>query len=466
MKKSIMMLMMFFLSSCSLMSNQFSAADGTQKIKVRVWRDHSPNILTNTVDELKLDILAEPIVEFDSMTIGDDVYIAYTTDRAVNTILTPTDANPLLPPDLAATITPENKLLFFQIRRDNSKLTTLFQRERTIAGTAVTDSVTVFSDAPCVSQGVWVRILRGKRLGSDRSSRFVWTLEMATQEPMLVSNIKVVNLNNQQIAVAAISNQNKVTIFNDKNQDGRIDFLQTDVFGGFIPNKLQFLNVWNMGDRTYIAAFKDNLLVTGFLKQNIWIETYYSQMPQGIPTSFQVQGGYQYAYAILSYDVSGISHFIVYKEDEFQNRRWLQTDTINAVKHPKINISISSNSGAPSECLLFGGADRKFNFFQLNKLQKTQLYPKGPIIVDWNERFSFSANQFQQVLYVRINGDQTLIFAALNNLNVWEPIQISTPPKVKAHPLSQIQNTFMMGKYPLILFKQQNGSIYLLEGLS
>jgi len=464
MYRILVLLPLLLLANCSVYEQ---IAAGSQKIQVRIWKNFNPNLLQlATSQKWTVDTSEEQVVEFDTYITNNAIYLAYTTDKAVFSIKNPKKGD--IPDNLLGTnrqgvvnsIPPDT--ILYQVENDGTHIKTYYT---TSTGSNTNIRVCQSSSFYKGEEGVWVRILKGVRVGIDKNPEIKWALEFASKDSMDLSGIKIIPIPGQNSSIIAVSNQNKVIIINDKDKNTNVNFFSKDLFKRS-AHKIKELNTWLQNDEVHIAGLVDGALITGKLINNIWFETYFSYLGDNIGV-FNVEMGASSAYAIWLDKSKNCVTLGEYFPNKSRGDRWMALDSIRAVKLPQLSIAqFVDVNGIRQESPYVGTINKFDNFFQLNSIVNQKLYFDGPIIIDWNERYAFASNNRHQVLFARVNFDKGLIFAGLNSLKKWEPIQINRPPSVKVHPSSKLQVKFMNGKFPFVIFRQENGTIHLLEGIS
>ncbi|MGL4389039.1 MAG: hypothetical protein ACRCTJ_06585, partial [Brevinema sp.] len=453
-----------------------------QKIVIRVWSNISPNILADNFK--RIDILEENVIEFDVLDNGTCIFLAYTTDRSVQKTLNPTTLNPAIIPEIPIQ-TDLDKIVFIEekdvIQPSEQHILRTITEKRKVR-TSLTSpfvelaprtakTVTIPLNPP---QGVWVRMLKAKKVGVGPISGFDWKLVLSTDIPMDISSIKILDLEgfeNGAVAVATnFGSYKKPIIIHDSDHDGTVDFLHSSGFFDQVrinAQTIRHFNTWKQpnSDKTYVAAIFDDYLATGFLKGGKWNPTYFNKMISTTITNFRVEQAKDNVYAIWTDYTKKEASVLLYDEDQLTARRWLKIDTLNSVKKAKITTGIHIDlNGVRRETVFVGAVNYQFDFFQLYALQNKQLVLAGPIISQWNERFSITVNNDNHVLYVRSDPNHKLIYAGLNSLQQWDLIQRNNPPPVFINPNSDLKTIFLNGELPISFFKQDDGSIYVLEG--
>ena len=474
MLKNIVLLPLFImlLSGCSVLTQEIS---GSQKIQVRVWKNASPNMLPeDLVDTFALDVDAENIIEFDVKVFGETVYVVYTTDQNVQSVKYPNlvdgfpaelkEPIPVVDPILSDVVYKYSEIeTISNVRYEYSReITTKAAPPFTTPTVVISESI-LFSQKTQTKKGVWVRMFKGTLAGTDRNPVLNWENIIMTDEPMEIENIKILPLNNQMATILAVTNKSKVVIFNDDNQDGVLDIIEDD-FLKRSSESIDQINTWVNGTKTYISLIVDNRMITGYYQNLRWTSTVDFDNTFTVE-NMQVKMGSQNAYGIWMDNIKKELTVAVYQDSADVSRRWLQIDNLDSIKNPKLNISTYKNSVGIHEDIYIGTVNQKQNFFQLFNVKNLQTYYTGPIISGWNERYAITGNFAGQLLYVRSNFDQQLIFAGLNAFKQWDPIQIVSPPPVSTHPSSPIEIFFLNNTYSLTVFKQENGSIYFLAGV-
>ncbi|MGL4562978.1 MAG: hypothetical protein ACRCVW_03890 [Brevinema sp.] len=475
-------MVLLLVSSCTILDR---IPDGTQKIIIRIWENITPNFLA---DDLKrLDLSQENVIEFDVTHKGSDIYLAYTTDKHVTRILNPVASNPGIIPEITPP-TLNDKISYIEEKdviqvSERHILRTITERRK--IRTTPTDPFVELSPRIVKTipiplnppRGVWVRLLKGKKIGIGGKNIYSWRTIFASGEPMDINNIKIVDLaNNPDGALIAVTNgvagTKKTILIQDGNKDKQPDFISdSDLFSQikFSPTSIRDINTWRdpNSDRTYIAAIFNDSLATGYLKGNRWNETYFAKLSSPNVIDFQVKQARNDVYAIWTDSQTRTTEFLMYNEDRLPLQRWLKIDSLNSVKEAQLSVGKYFDlSGIERESVYVGAVNITQDFFQLYSLEDKQLSLRGPIIAQWNERFSFDINDKNQILYVRVQPNRELIFAGLNSLQEWEMIQRNTPPPVLINPTSELKVIFLEDKLPITFFKQDDGSIYVLDGSS
>ncbi|MGL4676104.1 MAG: hypothetical protein ACRCWI_00330 [Brevinema sp.] len=457
MRNTLLFFLMFFLSHCALVSTEVA---GSQKIQIRVWGDNTPKLLTKT-GELAVDIAEENVVNYNMKIIDSHIYLAYTTDKSVLTACRPNAGwDPFSVPDQfkdPITGNVPNNLVKYRIITSQNK-------EVTIALDDKGKEINRFEILLPRDKGVWVRLLQGTLSGSERNIKIDWKMLIAQDQTMDITDLVILPIKNQEATIVAVSNQNEIIVFNDIDQDGILNWLYTDLLG-LSFSEIDQLNSWQKGDDTFLAMVADQqILITGVFIHAGWnLITSYKQtfdMEQ-----LQVQSGYDFPYAIWVNKNTQKMTLAIYNASGNLNR-WLEIDSLSAIKCPKLSIKLyRDDDGILWEDIYVGTVNIRKNFFQLFEVRNLQLNLLGPIITEWNESYTFAGNELGQVLFVRSNFDQQLIFAGLNSLRLWEQVQRNDPPTEIVHASSFLETVFINNFYSLTIFKRGNGSIYFLAGI-
>ena len=468
MLKKIIIIPLFvtFLSSCTILSQNIA---GDQKIKIRIWQDSSPDILEATLkDTFALDVDAENIIDFDVKVFGETVYLAYTTDQNVKTAKYPS-TSATLPPELLVppVLDPSvDKDIIYRYSREEKidSIRFSYSRVRITGLVSNISKETLFNQETQNKKGVWVRMFKGTLTGSANTPKLIWKPLIVTEEPMEIGKIAILPLENQRATILAATDDGKVIVFNDVDQNGEINTIEKDLLKTPFKN-IDQINTWTDGDKTYAALVADNHIITGYYQNLIWFPTTDSDYKFDVK-SMQVKMGSDHAYGVWMNETSKELIVAIYQDStDDVSRRWLEIDTLSAIKAPILNISTYKNSTGIHEDVYIGTVNRDQDFFQLFNIKNLQTFYTGPIISGWNERYAITGNELGQLLYVRSNYDQQLIFAGLNAFKQWDPIQLGSPPPVGIHPDSELKASFLNNSYSLTVFKQENGSIYLLGGV-
>ncbi|MGL5955947.1 MAG: hypothetical protein ACRC0X_05000 [Brevinema sp.] len=456
MRNIILSLFMFSFSTCTLAPTE---AAGTQKIQIRLWRDNTPKLLTPNGD-LMVDVAEENIVKYNMKIIDSHIYFAYTTDKTVLTACKPAEGwNPFYVPDEFKDAKGDVFKNLAKYRRITSQ-----KQETTIALDSTGKEIKRF-EFPLEQNGVWVRLLKGTISGVEQNIQINWEILLEQERVMSISDFVILPLKGQEATIAAISNENQVIVFNDCDQDGILNFLHEDLIGTRYRN-IDQLNSWQYGNETFLALVADQqTLITGVFRYAQWdlITTYKQNFDI---EQFQVQTGHQFPYAIWLNKKTEQMTLAIYENSQNVSRRWLQIDRLEAIDHPKLSIKLyRDDDGIQQEDIYVGTVNRQRNFFQLFEVRKLQLNLLGPIIAEWNESYTFAGNELGQVLFVRSNYDQQLIFAGLNSLRRWEQVQRNDPPAELVQASSSLETVFINNFYSLIIHKKNNGAIYFLTGI-
>ena len=467
-------LLMAFLSSCTILSQEIS---GSQKIQIHRWVDHSPNILKNAgVDKLVLDINKENVLEFDVKVFGETVYVAYTTDKNIWTAKYPSTTSDILPDALKPGITATDVIREYTTIETTLKKTSSFARATIVVTDPptigdpdpddITNNIPGFTQSEVTSQnkkGVWVRLFKGT-LNENMGEQYIkWEPIIVTKEPIEIKKIAILPLNRQKATILASTDDSKVIVFNDADQNGVLNIIENDLLETSYKN-IDQINTWVDGDKTYLSLVADNYIITGYYQNLIWFPTVESNYKFNI-SNMKVEMGLQNAYGVWINDTKKELIVAVYQESSDVSRRWLEIDNLTAIKNPTLNISTYKNSLGVHEDIYMGTVNQAQDFFQLFNIKDLKTFFTGPIISGWNERYAIAGNDLGQLLYVRSNFDHKLIFAGLNAFKQWDSIQIVRPPSVGIHPNSELKTFFLNNTYSLTVFKQENGSIYSLAGV-
>ncbi len=456
-------LFMVILSSCTIIPQEIA---GSQSIQIRIWEDHSPNMLIKAAnDTFALDVDKENILEFDVKTFGETVYVAYTTDKNIRSSKYPLSGG-TLPPGIAAST--GNEIYRISTIETIRTIETVYC-EIPMGGGVIGPS-RVHSSGTQNKKGVWVRMFKGT-LTKDSGGRpiLAWEPIIITDAPMEIGKIAVLPLDRQRATILAVTDNSegardsKVIVFNDVDQNGTLNMIEKDLLKVSYGN-IDQMNTWVDGTKTYISLIADNHMITGYYQNLIWFPTTDFDYRFNIK-NMQVKMGSENAYGVWINDTRKELVVAIYQESSDISRRWLEIDNLVAIKNPTLNISTYKNSTGIHEDIYIGTVNRNQDFFQLFNIRNLRTFYTGPIINGWNERYAIAGNEVGQLLYVRSNFDQQLIFAGLNAFKQWAPIQLVSPPPVGTHPDSQIQTFFLNNAYSLTVFKQENGSIYFLAGI-
>lgn len=453
-------LFIIIFSSCSIITPGIS---GSQQLQIRTWRNETPNILENIRrDAFALDVNAENIIEFDVKVFSNVVYVAYTTDQNVQTSKYPNINT--LPNSLLSSITATDNILQYSIIETTTTIREVYCRimGSTPATSIISDPI-LFNQRTQNKKGVWFRMFKGTLEGTDRNPTLTWEPLIITKDPIEIGKIVILPLYRQTATVLAITNNSKVMVFNDVDRNGIINIIENDLLKKTYNNISQ-LNTWVNGTKTYVSLVADKHVITGYYNNLLWIPTVDSIFNFDIQ-KMQVKMGVEFAYGVWMDNTQKEAVIAIYQEGSNNKRRWLEIDRISAVEYPKINISTYKNSLGSHEDIFIGTVNQNQDFFQLFTIKNLQTFFSGQIITGWNERYTITGNELGQLLYVRANGNQQLIFAGLNVFNQWDPIQLVSPPPVNIHPNSQMQGFFLNNSYSLTVFRQENGSIYFLAGI-
>lgn len=468
MLKIILLLPLFItlLSSCTILSQGIA---GSQKIQVRVWQNGSPDLLTEALnDTFALDVNDENILEFDVKTFGETIYVAYTTDQNIRTAKYPitTETLPgdliLPPPPLPPGVTRDVIYEFSKIETINT-IRSVYSREITKNDvTSISDPI-LFDQQTQNKKGVWVRMFKGTLTGTANNPKLIWESIFVTDDPMEIGKIAILPLERQRATIVAGTDDSKIIVFNDVDQNGKINIIEDDLLRTPFK-KIDQINTWEDGDKTYLSLVADNHIITGYYQNLIWFPTVDSDYKFNVK-NMQVKMGSHNAYGVWMNDTKKELVVAIYQESTDISRRWLEIDTLSAIKIPILNVSTYKNSTGIHEDVYIGTINQNQDFFQLFNIRNLQTFYTGPIISGWNERYAITGNEAGQLLYVRSNFDQQLIFAGLNSFKQWGPIQLVSPPPVRVHPNSPIKVFFLNIDYSVTVFKQENGSIYFLGGV-
>ncbi len=465
-KKIIIPLFVTFLSSCTIIPQGIA---GSQKIQVRIWQDGSPDMLKEALDDtFALDVDAENIIEFDVKVFGETVYVAYTTDQNTRTAKHPaTDAT--LPPELLVPVTPtppfEKDIVYKYSKIETTNtIRNVYCRAKIVGIVTNISEPILFDQQTQNKKGVWVRMFKGTLKGTANNPKLIWEPIIITDVPMEIGKIAILPLNRQRATILAATDDAKVIVFNDIDQNGVINIIEDDLLKTPFKN-IDQINTWENGDKTYAALVADNHIITGYYQNLIWFPTADSDYKFDVK-NMQVKMGSDHAYGVWMNETEKKLIVAIYQDStDDVSRRWLEIDTLSAIKTPVLNISTYKNSAGIHEDVYIGTVNRNQDFFQLFNIENLQTYYTGPIISGWNERYAITGNELGQLLYVRSNFDQQLIFAGLNTFKQWDSIQLVSPPPVGIHPDSQIKAFFLNNNYSVTVFKQENGSIYFLGGV-
>ena len=456
----ILPLFMAILSSCTILPQEIA---GSQKIQIRLWLDHSPDMLTKALnDSFALDVKKESIVEFDVKVFGETVYVAYTTDKNVRSSKYPTAAN-----TLPTGITPTAGSEIYKYSTEETIRTYSGTYCEIAAGGAIGTPIT-HNPGTQNKKGVWVRMFKGTLNKNGGGTPVLdWEPLIITDNPMEIGKIAILPLDRQKATILAVENMEeskKVIVFNDVDQNGTLNIIEDNLLNSSSYVNIDQMNTWVDGTKTYISLVADNSIITGYYQNLIWFPSITSNYKFNIK-NMQVKMGSENAYGVWINDTRKELVVAIYQESANISRRWLEIDNLTAIKNPKLNISTYKNSTGIHEDIYIGTVNRNQDFFQLFNIKNLKTFLTGPIISGWNERYAITGNEAGQLLYVRSNFDQQLIFAGLNAFKQWDPIQLVSPPPVGTHPESEIKTFFLNNGYSLTAFKQENGSIYFLAGI-
>ena len=461
----ILPLLIMLSSSCTILQQGIA---GSQKIQVRIWQNNTPDMLTNiSPDTFALDVKGENILEFDVKVFGETVYVAYTTDQNIRTSKLP-DGN-TLPEGLDAVnptpptgVTKDIIYKFSTIETKNTIRHTYSRQITKLGKTSISDPI-LFKQETQNKKGVWVRMFKGTLDKTSHTPQLIWKPLIITDNPMEIGKIAILPLERQTATIVAGTDDAKVIVFNDVDQNGVINIVESDLLKTPFK-KIDQINTWENGDRTYLSLVADNHIITGYYQNQIWFPTVDSDYKFDVK-DMQVKMGSQNAYGVWMNDTEKKLTVAIYQESTDISRRWLEIDTLSAIKIPVLNVSTYKNSAGIHEDVYIGTVNRNQDFFQLFNIKNLQTFFVGPIISGWNERYAITGNEAGQLLYVRSNFDQQLIFAGLNSFEQWGPIQLVSPPPVSIHPNSSIKVFFLNNDYSITVFQQENGSIYFLGGV-
>ncbi len=479
MRKILLLPFFVLLAACEISSLE---AAGEQKIQIRVWVDNTPDVVASD-GEFHIAVDQESVVEFDVTCVSNVIYLAYTTDATVYQAVKGTG-------DWSDDVTTALTTLYgdegdytdvTMVQKKITRTNTQYIAYQVVTNTS-TYAITTNTEArkDCTSSTTisdnltWLRMFEGTVSTTSSASygTITWSQIADIADAAAFTDITILPLPNYSMSMLAVTNSNQLVAFT--TSDDEINILTANLASSY-NGSVSTINQVNalIQDGTARVAFVvngDNSLTSeitiGYYNGTTWRKEY-NYRPSTVISCFQMKSGLLRPYAVwMKENNQMVLASLLGGDDGTPPLR--QIGALNGVLYPKLSTSVYLNyRGYQIEDVLIGTVNNNYKFFELFRLDEDGgLAERGPLILDWNDRYGIASNDVGQVLYVRAQASGQLIFAGLNSLLYWDQLQVNTPPNYSILPSSDIAVLYLNDNHNLTVYQQNvNGSIYFLSGI-